>query len=242
MKLVWLSPHGDVGDEPEPPVRSSRLLIFCNGWGMDETPFRPLAAGSAVDILMLYDYHDLELHCVVARLFSRYSSVSLVAWSLGVWVGQQLFRHWAHRFHTAIAIAGTLCPIHDQLGIPAEMVRGTIAQWSEASRLKFYRRVCQEPLVLETFLQHQPQRTVESQRLELAALQRRVDCEGMETAIYHQVLITEQDRIFPAAHQLAFWQQGRLGLRVRRVQGPHFPFYAWQNWDDLLELAGEEGR
>ncbi len=240
MKLVWLSSHGQSSGEHEPPGCSSRLIIFCNGWGMDETPFQPLTTGLA-DVLMLHAYHDLVLHYDLARLFNRYSSVSLVAWSMGVWVGQQLFRHWAHRFHTAIAINGTLCPIHDQLGIPAEMVSGTIAQWSEASRLKFYRRVCQEPSMLASFLQHQPQRTVESQRLELVALQGQAGCEGVETAIYDQVLITDRDRIFPSAHQLSFWQQGRPGIRVRCVNGPHFPFYAWKNWDDLLQWAGEEG-
>jgi len=81
-----------------------RLILFCNGWGMDATPFQPLTA-TDVDVLMLFDYHDLRPvdgernnpapDLDLDDLFRRYSHISLIAWSMGVWAGQQLFRPWA---------------------------------------------------------------------------------------------------------------------------------------------------
>ncbi len=209
--------------------QQEQLIIFCNGWGMDATPFLPLGAGK-YDVLMLSDYRDLTLDLDPATLFSRYQCTILISWSMGVWAGQQIFQPWSHCFQGAIAINGTLCPVHDQFGIPVQFYDATLAQFSEVSRLKFYRRMCRDRQTLEIFLDHQPQRSVESQALELAALQGVVDCQSAESAIYTHVLIADQDLVVPTANQIAFWQ----GREVRRVEGSHFLFYGWKSWDELV--------
>ncbi len=156
--------------------QQEQLIIFCNGWGMDATPFLPLSARDH-DVIMLSDYQDLTLDFDPAPLFRRYQRTILVSWSMGVWVGQQIFQPWSHCLQGAIAINGTLCPIHDQFGIPVQLYGATLEQFSAASRLKFYRRMCGDRHTFDIFLGIQPQRSVESQRLELAALQRSVSCQ-----------------------------------------------------------------
>lgn len=210
-----------------------QLIIFCNGWGMDATPFQPLGARK-YDVLMLSDYRDLALDWDPVSLFSRYQSTILVSWSMGVWGGQQIFQPWSHLLQGAIAVNGTLCPIHDQFGIPVLLYDATLAQFSETTRLKFYRRMCRERLSFATFLDHQPKRSIENQRLELVALQRQVNCQPAESAIYTKVVIGAQDLVVPTTNQRAFWQ-GREIHWVEGSQGSHFLFYGWESWDDLVE-------
>jgi biotin synthesis protein BioG len=218
------------------------LLLFCNGWGMDTNPFLPLTA-TDLDVLMFSDYQDPGLNqggssepassfpaARLADLFNHYPKISLIAWSMGVWAGQQLFAPWAHRLHRAIAINGTLCPIDDRFGIPTQVYAATLAQFHEAGRLKFYRRMCHDRKNLETFLTHQPKRSLASQRLELAALQEQVSCQPPEASLYSRVVITSQDLVMPTASQLAFWQ----GHNILSLEGSHFPFYRWDSWEEML--------
>jgi pimeloyl-[acyl-carrier protein] methyl ester esterase len=218
------------------------LLLFCNGWGMDSHPFLPLTA-TDLDVLMLFDYQDPEPEqdgvsqsassfpaAGLADLFNRYPRISLIAWSMGVWAGQQLFAPWAHRLHRAIAINGTLCPIDDGFGIPVTVYAATLARFNGAGRLKFYRRMCQKREILETFLTHQPKRSLASQRLELAALHKQVSCQPPQSSLYSRVVISSQDLVMPTASQLAFWQ----GHNILSLEGSHFPFYRWESWDEML--------
>ena len=209
--------------------RQERLIIFCNGWGMDATPFQPVDVRD-YDLLMLFDYYDLSLDCDLETLFQSYQDIVLISWSMGVWVGQQIFQPWSHRLRKAIAVNGTLCPIHDQFGIPVALYEATLAQFSEDSRLKFYRRMCRDHRSVDTFLKNQPQRSVKNQRLELAALHGQVSCWPAGDAIYTKVVIADKDLVVPTANQLAFWQ----GKEVHRIEGAHFPFYGWQSWDELV--------
>ncbi|MCX5871464.1 MAG: DUF452 family protein [Deltaproteobacteria bacterium] len=218
MKSAWLHQH-----------QHEQLIIFCNGWGMDGAPFLPLGARE-YDVLMLFDYRDPTLDCDLATLFKQYQNTFLVSWSMGVWAGQQIFQPWSHCLQGAMAINGTLCPVHDQFGIPVQLYAATLEQFSETTRLKFYRRMCRDRQTFNTFLDNQPQRSVQNQGLELAALQGQVTCHPAETAIYTHVLIADQDMVVPTANQLAFWQ----GREVRRIEGPHFLFYGWNTWDELV--------
>jgi len=220
MKSVWLHQR-----------RNKCLIIFCNGWGMDANPFLPLGTRN-YDVLMLFDYYDLTIDENPEFLFQCYQRTYLVSWSMGVWVGQQIFQPWSHCLQGAIAINGTLCPVDDQFGIPEQLYDATLEQFSAASRLKFYRRMCKDRQAFDTFLQHQPARSLENQRLELEALQRLVSCQVALEAIYTRVLIADQDLVVPAANQIAFWQ----GQESLRLKGAHFLFYRWNSWDELMDM------
>lgn len=222
MKCTWLH-------QCRNESRNKRLIIFCNGWGMDAAPFQPLDARE-YDVLMLSEYSDMGLDCDLASLFEQYQKTYLVSWSMGVWVGQQIFQPWSHCLQAAIAINGTLCPIHDQFGIPVQLYGATLEQFSAASRLKFYRRMCRERQAFDVFVEHQPCRSFENQRLELAALQRQVSCQPAEDAIYTRVLIADRDLVVPTGNQSSFWQ----GREIRLVEGSHFLFYGWESWDELM--------
>ena len=205
-----------------------KLLVFCNGWGMDHQPLLPLAAHD-YDVLLLSDFQKTgELEELFA-LIAGYPCRVLVGWSMGVWNGQNLFAGQSRLFSRAIAINGTLCPVDDRWGIPVDLFTATLDNWTEATRLKFYRRLAGGSDVYRQVAVHCPERSVEDQRQELVFYLRECDCRGRADAIYTTAVVASHDRFVPTANQLAFWGDG-----AGRVDGGHFPFYRWPSWDAML--------
>ena len=225
MKTLWLHKHN-----------RDRLLVFCNGWGMDGAPFAPLQARD-IDVLMCYNYTSLTADCDLSALIGGYAEATLLAWSMGVWAGQRLFSSRPEVFQRRIAINGTLCPIHESLGIPLEIFSSTLEQFDEPARLKFYHRVCRDRRILERFLAHQPERQIDDQRRELASLLHNTDCLSADRAIYTDIIVADRDLIVPTVNQKRFWQHKNFHL----INGYHFPFYRWPAWDDLLHAQSIEG-
>jgi pimeloyl-[acyl-carrier protein] methyl ester esterase len=221
MKTLWLH-----------KCNRERLLVFCNGWGMDGRPFVPLQA-HAYDVLMCYDYSDpdLEINQDIIELIGGYTEAHLLGWSMGVWAGQRLFAAQADLFQWKIAVNGTLCPIHDRFGIPTHIFSSTLDNFNETARLKFYRRMCRERGTLEAFLAHQPERNIEDQRQELESLLHSADCLSADVSIYQDIVIADRDFIMPSACQERFWTQ----KNARIIDGSHFLFYGWNSWDDVLQ-------
>jgi biotin synthesis protein BioG len=212
--------------------RKRNLIIFCNGWGMDGHPFSALSSVD-YDVYMLHDYRQLDNPPDVKAFAEKYQEIHLVSWSMGVWVGQKLFSGKEYLFHRTIAINGTLCPIHDNFGIPKKVFDATLADYGESARSKFYKRMCRDKVNLQIFLSRQPQRTVEDQAEELTALRKMADCLPVEESIYKEIIISDCDWVIPSANQFGFWQRGQ----VTSVSGFHFLFNRWQSWDHLLNFS-----
>jgi pimeloyl-[acyl-carrier protein] methyl ester esterase len=223
MKTLWLHKNG-----------RDRLLVFCNGWGMDGCPFLPLPA-EACDVLMFYNYKDFNVDIDLPLVLESYTEAHLVSWSMGVWVGQHLFSQKAGQFKRKIALNGTLCPIDDLYGIPVATFSATLENFNVSTRLKFYHRMCRGHDTLSTFLSHQPERDIEDQRDELGHLLQQMDCIRSEASIYSDVVIAEKDFIQPTANQCRFWQQKKIHL----VDGYHFLFYRWNSWDEVINDPGK---
>lgn len=219
VKSKWL--HHKEGD---------RLIFFCNGWGMDEHPFAPLASDKW-NVLMFYDYADLHLDQDLHELVGRYREIILIGWSMGVWVGQEVFKPFRTQLKTALAINGTLRPIDNQFGIPEDVFRGTLENLDEKQRLKFYHRMCRDRALYRRFLENQPLRSMENQRHELAALLENGCICPSEESIYDCALVSDHDLVMPTKNQLNYWPE----KRVRRVDGSHFLFYGYSGWDEIVD-------
>lgn len=207
----------------------NRLIVFCNGWGMDGQPFRPLESHE-YDVLNLYDFRNLECNKELDTLLAGYGEYILIGWSMGVWAGQKIFAESSYQFTRTIAINGTLCPIDDHYGIPRELFVGTMKGWSDLARCKFYHRLCGSMEIEHCFLANQPDRSLTDQQDELAYYLDAACCMKREESMYSEVIVSDRDRIVPTAHQLEFW-----GKEVAvQLAGSHFPFYHFSRWDDLL--------
>ena len=221
MKSTWLHKNG-----------RNNLIVFCNGWGMDGNPFQSLASVD-FDVYMLYDYRQVSMPAELEKMFQRYDHIHLISWSMGVWIGQKLFADIADVFERTLALNGTLCPINDQYGIPEEIFAETLNGFGEVARHKFYRRMCREKTNLRMFMARQPQRSLDDQKEELAALKEMVDCIAVNEALYKEIIISEYDWIIPSENQKNFW----LGKPVTLISGFHYLFNLWQSWDHLLSYS-----
>jgi biotin synthesis protein BioG len=218
MQTCWLSRTG----QPS-------CLLFFAGWGMDPEPFRTFAP-QGHDLLLVYDYRELNEPEPAAFLPQGYQHLALLAWSMGVWVAGHLLAGYRQRFGTAVAVNGTLTPIDDQAGIPAQVYAKMLATFSPQALLAFYRSMFVDQAGLDLFLASRPHRPVEEIRAELAALRSHYLERGPAPDIYARKLVGSRDRVFAARAQVRCW--GRDGCHTFR--GPHSPFYEL-GWPDLLK-------
>lgn len=222
MKTTFLHRHG-----------SERLLIFFNGWGMDNALFQHWRAGDC-DVLCAWDYRELTPLPVV----TGYREIRLVAWSLGVWAAAVTVMPSLRR---ATAVNGTLQPIDEHNGIRAEVFQGTIDNWlDEQARERFRQRVAGTVRSLPTAAApalslFPPGRQPAEQRDELLALQTNITSRSVPANIYDCALIGGRDRIFSSAAQRRFWATTNTRI-TEWPTAPHYPFAAIQSWEELWHL------
>lgn len=211
-----------------------KLIIFFCGWGMDFHPFSFLKS-SQYDVIAYYDFNELDSPENIWKEVDGYDEVNLVAWSMGVLVSNLLMKDFPNRLNIKLAINGTLQPIDDSYGIPTSIYEGTLGNFSEIVRDKFFKRMCGNREVMIRFGEAYPQREVKGQKQELIALQEFVNKEEVKENLFDFALIGENDLIFPTTNQTNFWQQA--ATKNMLINTPHFPFYMWDSWDDILEMA-----
>ena len=126
MKYKWLNKKNN-----------KKLIIFFNGWGMDESIVKHLNPED-FDILMFYDYNNLKTDFDF-NLLNNYSKKNLIAWSMGVMVATcfspSLVLHLVDG--TSTAINGTLKPIDPEFGIHPKIYDLTIKGFNEKGRKRF---------------------------------------------------------------------------------------------------------
>lgn len=88
---------------------SQNLLIFFTGWGCDEYEFEHLK--SDCDVLLLYDYSDLNLDFD----FSKYKNFDLISFSAGVFVAS--ITDFDFKINKKIAISGNPYLFDEKLGL-----------------------------------------------------------------------------------------------------------------------------
>ena len=210
--------------------RSQKLIIFCNGWGMDHHPLAHLGSADH-DVLILSDYTSLDVAVDIDGLGARYGEINLICWSFGVWAGPRLFVDAAEMFTRKIAVNGTMRPIDDRYGIPRQFFEATLDHFSVTVRDRFYRRMCRPVSVLELFLENSPRRSVINQKAELDKLAGLVARSDEPEHFYDTAIIASRDLIIPTVNQLSYWQ-GRCP--IVNIEGCHYPFAGWRSWSDIL--------
>lgn len=209
-----------------------RLLLFFNGWGMDERVLGMIEPPAGRDLLAVCDYTDLQGSEEVRAAVARYPATDLVAWSMGVWAAATVFVGPAGRcFEKAVAVNGTGRPIDDEYGIPRGLFHATLEGFSERSRDSFFRRMCDGRDACGEFLPYAPLRDVEDQRRELLALAGRAADGLPPPGPFTSAVVGTRDRIVPPENQVRYWQ-GVIPCRTARL--PHLPFSRRAGWQEIL--------
>ncbi len=199
---------------------NSLILLFA-GWSMDETPFMDIAKipvigdVSATDIMVCYDYRSFDFDNIQ---LANYSDITLVAWSMGVWVAEQIA--FAANVTSFIAINGTGIPVDDTMGIPVEIFKGTLDTLNDANLVKFNRRMCRENFA--EFSSRKPKRVMAEIVDELRAIG---ECSSLGSKCcinWDMAVVSTRDYIFPSVNMCNYWNS--KGVKVVEIDAPHFPF------------------
>ena len=220
----------------------TRLIVYCAGWGTDDAVIQHLQIPANTDVLVCWDYRDLSLDFA----FQDYTECHLVAWSMGVWAAEQALADWT--FQSACAINGTPYPKHAQWGIDPEVFDATLAGLDATGRRKFERRMCSNAVQLQAY-QALPARPLGEIRAELQAIDASIgeECSRASMALvdlaantsrprimWTQAIISENDRIIPTAHQLAYWQLYEVPIKL--VAGAHYLWDGFNSWEQLCRM------
>ena len=203
MKYKWLNKKSE-----------KNVIIFFNGWGMDESIVKHLDA-EGYDVLMFYDYNFPETDFDFSTL-NIYQKKYLVAWSMGVMTATFFNINYTKK----IAINGTLKPIDDMFGIPKRIYNLTLKNFSPKGAEKFiqnmFNQKCELPIVSRTF---------ENQKTELEALTK---YESNLDFKYDKIILSSDDKIIPTKNQIAFWKI------EPNIESGHAPFNRFKKWSELL--------
>lgn len=208
---------------------SQHALVFFAGWGMDDRPFRRLTS-TAFDICVCYDYRNFEPQRDAASLpLSDYDQVTIVAWSFGCAAAAQVMACVACRPQQALAINGTVTPESETMGIATNVLDGTAESLLNGGWDRFVRRMCLDKAARLDFGNHLPKRDLPGALTELADLRA---IPTPQNCLFSRALVGTRDRIILPENQDRGWQ--RFAVPVHRITAPHYPFYLWDSWEDLL--------
>lgn len=192
----------------------SELLLFFAGWGMDAIPFSRYCP-YGTDVCICYDYRADEWH---PDLYTGYSSIRVIAWSMGVRMASEALLHSGLPIVEKVAVNGTLYPADETRGIPPALLKATIDHLSEQSLIKFYRRMC-GPKFAE-FMIAPPHRSIEELKEELIRMTEKTSVLSPADDHWDSVVIGRNDRIFPYPNQEKAWG-AHSGLRI--TDDYHYP-------------------
>ena len=204
MRYKWLN-----------KVNNQKLIIFFNGWGMDEKVVTHLECED-FDLLMFYDYNTLDTDFDFS-LLNIYSEKNLIAWSMGVMIGSKYINK--NTLTQAIAINGTLKLIDTAYGIHPRIYDLTVKGFDENGRDKFISSMFEEKRNINC------SRDIKNQHSELIALK---NYQADSNFKYNKILISDNDKIIPTKSQTKFW-----GIEPN-LKGGHCPFFSFTKWSELL--------
>lgn len=198
---------------------NKKLIVFFNGWGMDEKVVEHLYFDD-FDVLTFYDYTSFE---IASFDFTSYENKILVAWSMGVFVCNYFYEKFKN-FNKFIAINGTQKPIDDIYGIPTAIYNLTVDNFNELSCSKFMKKIS-----TTVDLKCYSSRTIEELRQELISIR---DLKVEKYLQFDKAILSVKDRIFPFKNMQKYWLEKIV--KIEEIENAHYIFDEYKKWSDLL--------
>jgi len=199
---------------------NKNLLIFFNGWGFDEK-ILPLLDIPNYDKLLLYKYSNFNINNI--KIEKEYKNITVLAWSLGVWIAPIVVKKLNIKIDKAIAINGTLNPIDDDFGIPKSVFEGTLTNLNERNLKKFNTRIAGGGRMFGEIEEYFGTGCWEERKDELQFLFDSININPKTENIFNHAIIANDDLIFSADNQKRHWQTEEDTV-ITEIKGAHFPF------------------
>lgn len=201
----------------------NKLIIFFNGWSLDENIVNHLTSYE-YDVLMFYDYANLEISKETINEINNYKEINIIAWSFGVWACGNVIDKFKN-LKEVIAINGTLIPIDNKFGISEKMFNLTLSNLSEKTYPKFFQNMFEG----DTNFEKLPKRDIENQKQELINIRDNSSLKPY-TKFFTKVFVGNQDKIISAKNQINFWGEDF----IVRVNKGHYIFDLFKSWDEII--------
>ena len=227
MKAKWLHKNN-----------SKKLIIFFNGWSLDENIVNHLQS-QEYDVLMFFDYENLEITEEILSQIRAYQQTYLIAWSFGVWALSETMDKF-EKPSAAIALNGTPIPIDNSLGIPQKIFDFTLSTLSERTYENFFRNMFWD--FKDVFFKGLPKREIENQKQELAQIKHLSAVRENEhrNFCFDRVIISQHDKIIQAKNQMNYWQNeyqdGNCRISIIENSG-HCVFYGFKTWGEIINYG-----
>jgi len=142
------------------------LCLVFSGWGTDANLFMDYVPQDA-DLMVCYNYRSMEFD---ASQLSKYESIKVVAWAMGVWVAEQVFANSKLPIDEAIAFNGTANFADDSQGVPVHILEDILNRFSPKALIEYHHKICGTATEYQAFAPKAPKRKVNEMRAELMAL------------------------------------------------------------------------
>lgn len=210
-----------------------KLIIFFNGWGLDENIVSHLKADN-YDVLMFYDYEDLEIPKDLLEEIQCYSEKNIIAWSFGVWACSEVVDVFAS-LSSMIALNGTPLPVDNNFGIPEKIFDLTLSGLSEKTYPKFFQKMFID--FENKFNEGLSNRDIKNKKQELGQIKKQAlrQKNQEKNQCFNKIFVGMQDKIFPLKNQLKYWEVIGLRKNIIKFDSGHCLFNLFDSWDKIVE-------
>lgn len=198
-------------------------MIFFTGWGCDEYEFEHLK--SDCDVLLLYDYSDLNLDFD----FSKYKNFDLISFSVGVFVAS--ITDFDFKINKKIAISGNPYLFDEKLGL-SKKIQDILYGITEENADDFARNYLVKT-DYEWKIFHHSKRSLQSCREEFDSLKKIYSENKFKIKnIYDLALFGQDDHLFDVSAQKEFYKDKLNIIKNAR----HNLFFRINKYEQILYL------
>lgn len=199
---------------------SNKLILFFNGWSLDENVISHLKVPEGFDFMHINKYQDYDIIQLEQKI-KDYEEIHLIGFSIGVWFANELISATNFNFKSKIAVNGSSNTIDDNYGIPKQIFKTTLDNLSKDS-LKEFDEVCCPEVEIK-----RDREFVDCYE----ELQFFYDYYKPQRNLFTHALISKKDRIFPVRNLMTQYAT----IDFKRIDGPHIPFNQFTSWEEILK-------
>ncbi|MDR0614630.1 MAG: DUF452 family protein [Lactobacillales bacterium] len=191
------------------------LLLFFNGWGMDESLVKHLKIPKNTRLEVVNYPYKIQV--------PKEENIIPIGYSFGVYYLAKWITQAKLSFPKVIAINGTP-EIIGSNGIFEKVFQTTYRELSKAILKKFFKNMG----IDQTF--RRPNKSIDELKAELKNLYNNYQ---PQPNVFTHALISENDRIISAKRQEKYFQA--QNTKIKKINGGHFAFATLKNWRDIID-------
>lgn len=193
-----------------------KLILFFNGWGMDERVVED------VDLPNDYVIEILNYPYTISTDLDRYEDIVLVGWSFGCYYLSKFVLSQKRKFKKVVAINGN-GEVIGKNGINPKMFEYTLSTLTPENLLKFYKNMGIESEFKK------PLKRFEEIKDELEYF--KANYLPLEN-VFTEMIIGKDDRIIPSLKQKRYCEE--RGILYKELDMGHYPFDIIRSWREIV--------